>query len=173
MKKQRWHAAILAVIVLLVPALETLTEARGPRGPRGGPGGGGARASHHRHHSPHRRPHHHGHAHVHVRVWRPVRWWHPIGFTLTVLATTAIVVSVTEDSNGGDGKDEEGKQDNQAQELDGAKYYYDRGTFYKKEGDVYVVIKAPIKTPKAYTAEEAEAKRRSTIHEMMNDSGFG
>jgi hypothetical protein len=104
-------------------------------------------------------------------VWRPYSWWHPIGFTLTVLATTAIVVAVTEDSKGDGGQDKEGKQDNRAQELDGAKYYYDRGTFYKKEGDVYVVIKAPVGTvvPTLPEGYETTASRGRSYYYYAGD----
>lgn len=95
-----------------------------------------------------------------MRVWHSHAWWHPIGFTLAVLATTAIVVAVTENSDSGGDRDNMDK---------GAEYFYDRGTFYKKEGDGYVVVKAPIGTVVPSLPEGYEEKQKGDItHYVFN-----
>ncbi|WP_335966340.1 DUF6515 family protein [Galbibacter sp. PAP.153] len=53
--------------------------------------------------------------------WGPV--WHPWGFFVASLATTAIIVSI-ENSN--------------------QQYYYDQGNYYMKEKDGYTVVQAPV-----------------------------
>ena len=92
------------------------------RGRRGGHGGG--------HHGGHRharpRPHHHHH-HMH-RGWHPGPRWHPVGFFLTTMAVTAVVVHVASSNE---------------------KVYYDDGTYYKEttsdQGEKgYTVVQAPI-----------------------------
>lgn len=50
--------------------------------------------------------------------WGPV--WHPWGFFVAALATTAIIVS-----------------------IENQQYHYDQGVFYVQEGDGYVVVEAP------------------------------
>jgi len=87
------------------------------------------------HHAHRRAAYSHSRARVHVRVWHAPVYWQPIGFTLTVLAVTAIVVSWTSGGQGGAG--EGGSDDEQ-------EYYYDQGTWMKKEANVYVVIPAPV-----------------------------
>jgi len=85
------------------------------------------------HHAHRRTAARHHAARVHVRVWHAPAHWHPVGFTLTVLAVTAIVVAITSDDSGG-------SQD----EAQPGEYYYDRGTWMKMDGTVYVVIPAPV-----------------------------
>lgn len=91
----------------------------GHHGGRGGPGGPGARHSFH--HGVH-----HGIHHAHFRGfhvgWRPHPLiWHPIGFLLTTMAVTAIVVNANK------------KQ-----------YHYDQGVYYVKVDDGYKAVTAPI-----------------------------
>ena len=103
---------------------------RGPGGPGGRPGGPGPN----RHPGPHM--HHHMHHHVHLHMWgphvffHPGPFWHPIGFFITAIATTAIIVSIVDSNNK--------KKD----------YYYDNGTYYEKsEQDGksgYEAVPAPI-----------------------------
>ena len=50
--------------------------------------------------------------------WGPV--WHPLGFFVATIATTAIIVSV-----------------------ESQQYHYDQGLFYVQDGDGYVVVEAP------------------------------
>ncbi len=56
--------------------------------------------------------------------WGPV--WHPWGFFVTTLATTAIIVSITNDS----GNQEE--------------YHYEEGNYYLKTADGFEVVQAPV-----------------------------
>ncbi|MCM5663724.1 DUF6515 family protein [Galbibacter mesophilus] len=58
--------------------------------------------------------------------FRPFYWgpiWHPWGFFVASLATTAIIVSIENDAN---------------------EYYYDQGNYYNKVEDGYTVIQAPV-----------------------------
>jgi hypothetical protein len=84
---------------------------------------------------------------VHVRVCHAPRYWHPIGFTVTVLAATAIVVAVASSS----GDDEQTTE-----------YYYDRGTWMKKDGNVYEVIPAPVGAVISELPEGAEPTQASS-----------
>ena len=79
---------------------------------------GGYHGGHHGHHHYHPHMHFHG---FHVGFWPHPHFWHPIGFFLTALTVTAIVVSVN-DRN----------------------YHYDQGVYYVKEGDGYKAVNAPI-----------------------------
>ena len=63
---------------------------------------------------------------MHVRLFHPHPWWHPIGFAVAAVATTAIVISAT---------------NNKGEDV---KYHYDKGTWYEQQGDVYIVISAPM-----------------------------
>ncbi len=61
--------------------------------------------------------------------YRPYYWgpvWHPWGFFVTTLATTAIIVSVTNDS----GNEEQ--------------YHYEEGNYYLKTEDGFEVVQAPV-----------------------------
>ena len=90
--------------------------------PRGGVhhGGGGHHGGYHGgHHGGH--PHHH----MHVHMWHP-HLWHPIGFFITAMAVTAIVVSVNNRN-----------------------YHYDNGVYYEESTSDsgqkgYVAVPAPI-----------------------------
>jgi hypothetical protein len=93
----------------------------GPGGPsrHGGPGRPGAR--HGFHHGVH-----HGIHHAHFRGfhvgWRPHGlFWHPVGFLLTTLAVTAIVVN-----------------------ANNKRYHYDQGVYYVKVDNGYKAVTAPI-----------------------------
>ena len=85
-----------------------------------GPGAPGRHVHHHVH------VHHMWHPGVHF-LWRPPVFWHPFGFFVAALATTAIVVSVANSND---------------------QYYYDQGTYYQeteKDGQKgYVAVAAPI-----------------------------
>jgi hypothetical protein len=103
----------------------------GHHGGRGGPGGPGghnnARRGYHggaRHGSHHGV--HHGIHHAHFRGfhvgWRPHPLiWHPIGFLLTTMAVTAIVVN-----------------------ANNKQYQYDQGIYYVKVDNGYKAVTAPI-----------------------------
>lgn len=56
--------------------------------------------------------------------WGPV--WHPWGFFVATLATTAIIVSITSDA---------GSQE---------QYHYDQGNYYIKSDNGYEVVQAPV-----------------------------
>jgi len=61
--------------------------------------------------------------------YRPYYWgpvWHPWGYFVTTLATTAIIVSITNDS----GNQEE--------------YHYEEGNYYLKTADGFEVVQAPV-----------------------------
>jgi len=80
------------------------------------------------HHGAHRGYHagrhagyHHGwHGGVHFGFWGS--WWHPIGFLVTTLAVTAIVVSA----------------------ADKKEYHYDQGVYYVPASGGYKVVPAPL-----------------------------
>lgn len=81
-----------------------------------------------------RAPHRHGgynyfcHRPYHYHRYRPYHWgsyYHPWGFFVATLATTAIVVAIIDDSNN---KEE---------------YHYDNGTYYLKTEDGFVAVQAP------------------------------
>ncbi|MDX1332160.1 MAG: DUF6515 family protein [Robiginitalea sp.] len=61
--------------------------------------------------------------------YRPYYWgpvWHPWGYFVTTLATTAIIISITNDS----GNQEE--------------YHYEEGNYYLKTADGFEVVQAPV-----------------------------
>jgi hypothetical protein len=61
--------------------------------------------------------------------YRPYYWgpvWHPWGYFVTTLATTAIIVSITNDS----GNEEQ--------------YHYEEGNYYLKTEDGFEVVQAPV-----------------------------
>jgi hypothetical protein len=113
----------------------------GHHGGRGGPGGadrhggpggpgGGHQDARHAYHAGQRQGFHRGvhhgmhHAHFHgFHVgWRPHGlFWHPIGFLLTTMAVTAIIVNANK------------KQ-----------YHYDQGVYYVQVDDGYRAVTAPI-----------------------------
>ncbi len=65
---------------------------------------------------------HHMHFHhFHVGFWPHPRFWHPIGFWMVALTTTAIVVS-----------------------LNNQQYHYDQGVYYVESDGGYKAVSAPI-----------------------------
>ena len=68
--------------------------------------------------------------------WGPV--WHPWGFFVATLTTTAIIVSVTSDS----GDEEE--------------YHYEEGNYYLKTADGFEVVQAPVGATVESIPETAE-----------------
>jgi hypothetical protein len=72
--------------------------------------------------------------------WGPV--WHPWGFFVAALATTAIIVS-----------------------IENQQYHYDQGVFYVQEGDGYVVVEAPQgATVKVIPSEAKEVEVSPTVN---------
>ena len=79
-------------------------------------------------------------------MWHPRAFWHPVGFFLVALATTAIIVAIVDD-NGND--------------VHGEEVYYDQGTYYHKSSDGYKVVGAPAgaivsKLPDDYSTVQIE-----------------
>ena len=159
---------IMAVLVGIFTMAPELVQAQ-HRGGRGGPGG----PSHmHHHHGPH--PHPHPHPHV-------------IGHIVTVLAVTAIVVTVVNANNQKQQYQydngtyyQESQQDGQTTYVVvaapiGAKvptlpddntpitynsktYYYYASTFYLADGTDYVVVQPPVGAVVPYAPDDAEKK---------------
>ena len=118
-------AFLVAVFTMAPDVVQAQKGRKGGRGP-GGPSKHGPTHVHH---------HHHTHVHVHVgwgpRVfYHPGPRWHPIGFFVTTVAVTAIIVTAVNENN----EEEE--------------YQYDDGTYYKEtnqDGQTgYVAVPAPI-----------------------------
>lgn len=68
--------------------------------------------------------------HVHYGWYRPT-WYYPVGWAVTTMATTAIVVSAINANNAA------------AKESEDGKVYYDNGVYYTKTKDGYKVIPPP------------------------------
>lgn len=122
--------ALLGAQLVIVPQADAFGRGgvhyRG--GHHGGPGGsgGGHNDARHAYHAGQRQGFHRGvhHAHFHgFHVgWRPHGlFWHPVGFLLTTLAVTAIVVN-----------------------ANNKRYHYDQGVYYVKVDDGYKAVTAPI-----------------------------
>ncbi|WP_317045224.1 DUF6515 family protein [Formosa algae] len=82
--------------------------------------------------------------------YRPFYWgpaWHPWGFFITTLATTAIIVSV----------------ENQ-------KYHYDNGVYYVAENDGYTVVQAPVGATVQTLPKEATTVE---VNETTNNYYYG
>jgi hypothetical protein len=117
-------------IILMGVAVTIFTFSPGVvQAQRGGPshGGGGPGGPSHGHGGGHSMHHHHHHPGPHLH---PGPMWHPIGFFITTIAVTAIVVSVIDNNKK--------KQE----------YKYDNGTYYQEstqDGKTgYVAVAAPI-----------------------------
>lgn len=121
-------SAIYAILLVgSVPLALTAQVRHG--GGHGGGGHGGRHGGHHHGHAHHGHMHHHGGMH-HARwgMHGPGMLWHPLGFVLTTMAITAIVVSASHD-DGGDGT---------------GSVSYDQGVYYQKQSDgSYKAIPAP------------------------------
>ncbi|MFB3058084.1 MAG: DUF6515 family protein [Ignavibacteriaceae bacterium] len=120
-------AVVISIMLISIPFTQNFSQPPG----RGGRHGGGHHSSgvhhHNNHHSHHQHhSHHHHHHHGHMHMWHPHAFWHPIGFLITALAVTAIVVAI---ANSGDNTET---------------VYYDQGTYYQKSGDGYKVVTAPV-----------------------------
>ncbi len=120
-------AIIVSIMLISIPITQNYSQPPG----RGGHGGGGHHSggvhhhnSHHSHHSHHH--HHHHHHHMHMHGWHHGLFWHPIGFLITALAVTAVVVAVSNSNKNSE------------------TVYYDQGTYYQKSGDGYKVVTAPV-----------------------------
>ncbi len=117
--KRRIPLSLISMIVICCFCITDFAQAQHRGGGHGGHGGGHGHGHGH-HHPP---PHHHGH-HMHRG---PTVFWHPIGFFLTAMAVTAIVVSVSNSNK---------------------EYYYDNGTYYEESDQDgqsgYVAVAAPI-----------------------------
>lgn len=81
--------------------------------------------------------------------WGPV--WHPWGYFVTTMATTAIIVSIVNDNS----KDE---------------YHYDNGTYYLKTPDGFVAVQAPIGAEVSSLPKEAQ---EVSITETTNNYYYG
>jgi len=117
---------------------------------------------------------------MHVGFHGPMLW-HPIGFLVTTLAVTAIIVSASNDSHQdiyysegvyyekqSDGSYKAVPAPPDAQipalpdgytnvgEVDGTQYFYYQGDFYVVSGDKYVVAKAPEGAVVPYVPEAAQ-----------------
>jgi hypothetical protein len=107
-------------------------------------------------HSYNRPPHRYGHHryYCHHSYWyhpyRPFYWgphWHPWGFFITAMATTAIIVSVN----------------NQP-------YYYDQGVYYLAGNGGYTVVQAPVG---ASVSTLPQGYQTVTINETTNNYYYG
>jgi len=128
-------AVIVSIMLISIPFTQNYSRPPG----RGGRHGGMHHSSgvhhhnnhhshhqqHHNHHS-HHHYHHHMHPHPHPHMWHPHAFWHPVGFFITALAVTAIVVAIANSND------------------DSQQYYNDQGTYYQKSGDGYKVVAAPV-----------------------------
>ena len=101
------------------------------------------RSSHNHYNRP---PHHYGgynyycHRPYYYHPYRPFYWgpvWHPWGYFITTMATTAIIVSIANDSS----NDE---------------YHYDNGTYYLKTEDGFVAVQAPVGAEVPSIPQEAQ-----------------
>ena len=164
---QRVLVIASCVMMLSVLVLPQIAEARRGGVRHGGYHGGGRHHHHHHHH--HYHPHPHPHPHFHVHFWHP-HLWHPIGFFLTALTVTAIVVSVnnqdyhydngvyyqeTTNDSGEKGyvavtapigaKVPSLPDGNEKTTVSGKDYWYYGGVFYVKDSDgKYVVVQGPV-----------------------------
>ena len=137
------------VVLMTVPSEAAAQSARrGSVHAAGKPGRTGKKAVRR---TPHGGTVHHTHHVVHHRVhpWArrgPTIWaWHPVGWFVATLATTAIIVSIVDDSGG---------------ETSSGNVYYDEGVYYEKTEDGYKVIPPPegakiSSLPEGYTSVEA------------------
>ena len=120
-------AVVISIMLISIPFQQNFSQPPG-RGSRHGGGHHSSGVHHHNnHHSHHQHhSHHHHHHHGHMHMWHPHAFWHPIGFLITALAVTAVVVAI---ANSGDNTET---------------VYYDQGTYYQKSGDGYKVVTAPV-----------------------------
>jgi len=160
MNGKHYRYAATLVCALSIAMLATPTDAAAQRGGhgsvhsagRGGPGrspGGHHSAARHRSHVHHV---HHMHHAMHPWAFRgPSIWvWHPIGFLVTTIAVTAIVVSIVDD----DGNT-----------SSSGNVYYDQGVYYEKQSDgSYKAIPPPkgaqiSSLPEGYTSVSVGSKQ--------------
>lgn len=103
-----------------------------------------------------RPPYHYGGFHFYAfrpyyyHPYRPFYWgpvWHPWGFFITTLATTAIIVSV----------------ENQ-------KYHYDSGVYYQETDGGYTVVQAPVGATVKELPKETE---KVEVNETTNNYYYG
>jgi hypothetical protein len=152
---------MLVFCALTVGMLATPPEAAAQRGHRGrgsvhsagrrGGGGPGRRGP-----TRHTRHVHHVHHAMHPWALRgpSIRVWHPIGFLVTTLAVTAIVVSIADD---------DGNSSSSTDTSIGS-VYYDQGVYYEKTADgQYKAIPPPegaqiASLPEGYTSVSASGK---------------
>jgi len=82
--------------------------------------------------------------------YRPYYWgpvWHPWGYFITSLATTAIIIS-----------------------IENQKYHYDQGVYYIQEDDGYRVVQAPVG---AEIQELPEETQQVEVNETTNNYYYG
>jgi len=82
--------------------------------------------------------------------YRPYYWgpaWHPVGFFITVLAVTAVIVT-----------------------IENQKYYYDQGVYYIESGDGYTVVQAPLGATVNSIPSESQTV---VINETTNNYYYG
>ena len=87
--------------------------------------------------------------------YRPFYWgpyWHPWGYFVTTIATTAIIVSIVNDSG------------------DKEEYHYDEGNYYVKTEDGYEVVQAPVG---ATVDEIPKSAEKVEINETTNNYYYG
>ncbi len=178
----------LVSVIIIMPNNDLIAQHRHGGHPGGHPGG-----PHHMHHPPmHHGPHVHFGFGPHVFM-HPGPRWHPIGFFITTIAVTAIVVSVVNKNNEkeqykyDDGTYyKESTQDGQKGYVavpapigarvpilpddnteingdDGSKYYYYASTFYIQDGDEYVVVQPPVGATVPYVPDDAQKKKVNDV----------
>lgn len=81
----------------------------------------------------------------HPFYWGPV--WHPWGFFITSIATTAIIIS-----------------------LENQRYYYDQGVYYIQSDAGYTVVEAPVG---ATITELPEGTQTVAVNEVTNNYYYG
>jgi hypothetical protein len=144
----------------------------GPGGPGRGPGGPGRHgpAGPGIHHMHFHGPHFHG---FHIGFHPRPMFWHPVGFFVAALATTAVIVSINDrnyhydqgvyyqETSGGykavsapiGAKIPDLPDDTQTVIVGGVSYYYYMGVFYNQGSDGYSVIQAPTGAMVSYLPE--------------------
>lgn len=130
-----YRCAAVLFCALSIAMLATPPDAAAQKGGRGSVhsagrgGGGGSRSRAHHSGTRHRHQAHVHHVHHAMHPWAfrgpTIRVWHPIGFFVAALATTAIIVSIVDDSGN---------------TSSSGNVYYDQGVYYEKTSDGYKAI---------------------------------